>query len=109
MTPYNSFNPGFIAAASRFPIILSISMLLCYAPILYSIKNALGRIGASALLIFIFHRPLLEMLDMAFARSLTDYGLVALLIAATITASIFICLLKERNPILQRRLKLVGF
>ncbi|MCP4234306.1 MAG: DUF1624 domain-containing protein [Aestuariibacter sp.] len=109
ITPYSSSNPGFFAVASRFPIILIIGIAICNMPFLTTIRNALGRMGRSALLVYIFHRPFLQLLDVSLSGSLTKIELACTLMLICLAVSITICILKERNPGFRRRLKLIGF
>lgn len=86
---YDSFNPHASFVISRFPLIILISVVICTLPFTKLIKDGLGLIGRSALLIYIIHRPLLEVLDLLLNDRFEKIELAYLLILFAIIFNLF--------------------
>jgi len=106
---YDSYNPGFLFVGSRFPLILGIGIIISNTYWLGSLAEALGFLGRSALLVYIFHRPFLQSLDLLFNGQLSMLPIVSLFMILGILVPLSICVIKERKPTFARHLKQVGF
>lgn len=108
LLPYDSYNPNSLVVISRFPIIIFISIIICTLSFTLLLRDGLGLIGRSALLVYIIHRPILEAVDLLFNTKIAGVELAAFLMLFAVFSSLLICYLKENNQRLSFYLRKIG-
>ena len=115
LTAYN-FLPGLknnlpiaVICTNQFLISIGLSFIINNEPILLYFKKILCLMGRSSLFVFIFHRIILQSLNVFMPAKTSQSLQVFTLFLATTVSFIVLCVLKEEISWIQRPMKKIGF